>query len=77
MLELNTKLELFLNNLANEAEKGEGGGSNLVKKFDLSGLNDFMQKLIGLENRFEDFISTAKISYVHGLPENWLHQYLC
>jgi len=65
MLELNTKLELFLNNLANEAEKGEGGGSNLVKKFDLSGLNDFMQKLIGLENRFEDFISTAKINYIH------------
>ena len=24
-----------------------------------------MQKLIGLENRFEDFISTAKINYIH------------
>ena len=70
MLELNTKLELFLNNLEKEGEKGEGGGSNLVKKFDLSGLNDFMQKLINLENRFEDFISTAKINYVHEQLKN-------
>ena len=70
MLELNTKLELFLNNLEREGEKGEGGGSNLVKKFDLSGLNDFMQKLINLENRFEDFISTAKINYVHEQLKN-------
>ena len=33
-LELNTKLELFLNNL------GKEDGENLAKKFDLSGLND-------------------------------------
>ena len=65
MLELNTKLELFLNNLGGKNENGEKEGTNLQKKFDLSGLNDFMQKLIGLENRFEDFVSSSKINYIH------------
>ena len=55
-LELNTKLELFLNNL------GKEDGENLAKKFDLSGLNDFMQKLINLENKFEDFTSNSNIN---------------
>ena len=71
MLELNTKLELFLNNLGGKEENGENAGeSNLQKKFDLSGLNDFMQKLIGLENRFEDFVIIAKIDEVHEQLKN-------
>ena len=70
MLELNTKLELFLNNLGGKGENGEIEGANLGKKFDLSGLNDFMQKLISLENRFDDFISTAKIDYIHDQLKN-------
>ena len=45
-LEVNTKLELFLNNF--EDKKDENGENIIQKKFDLSGLNDFMQKLIGL-----------------------------
>lgn len=67
MLELNTKLELFLNNMGREKENGE---SNIQKKFDLSGLNDFMQKIISLENRFEDFVSIAKIDEVHEQLKN-------
>ena len=62
VLELNTKLELFLNNIGGTDKNGE---STLEKKFDLSALNDFMQKLITLENKFDDFVSTAKINYVH------------
>ena len=62
VLELNTKLELFLNNIGGTDKNGE---STLEKKFDLSALNDFMQKLITLENEFDDFVSTAKINYVH------------
>ena len=62
-LEVNTKLELFLNNF--EDKKDENGENIIQKKFDLSGLNDFMQKLIGLENRFEDFVDIAKINYIH------------
>ena len=63
ILEVNTKLDLFLNNF--EGEKDENGENTLQKKFDLSGLNDFMQKLIGLENRFEDFVAIAKINNIH------------
>ena len=59
-MELNTKLELFLSNLGN----GEDG-ENLAKKFDLSGLNDFMHKLINLENRFEDFVSIANVNNIN------------
>ena len=62
-LEVNTKLDLFLNNF--EDKKDENGENIIQKKFDLSGLNDFMQKLIGLENRFEDFVDIAKINYIH------------
>ena len=62
VLELNTKLELFLNNIGGTDKNGE---STLEKKFDLSALNDFMQKLITLENKFDDFVSTAKINYVY------------
>ena len=63
ILEVNTKLDLFLNNF--EGEKDENGENTIQKKFDLSGLNDFMQKLIGLENRFEDFVAIAQINNVH------------
>ena len=62
-LEVNTKLDLFLNNF--EDKKDENGENIIQKKFDLSGLNDFMQKIIGLENRFEDFVDIAKINYIH------------
>ena len=58
IIELNTKLELLLNNIGNA--KDENGEVNLQKKFDLSGLNDFMQKLAELENKFDDYISSTK-----------------
>ena len=58
IIELNTKLELLLNNIGNA--KNENGEVNLQKKFDLSGLNDFMQKLAELENKFDDYISSTK-----------------
>ena len=46
------------------------------KKFDLSGLNDFMQKLLQLENKFEDFSSSNKLEEfgdrIQNLEENKL-----
>ena len=54
IMELNTKLELLLNNI--------NGG---VNKVDLSGLDDFMQKLITLENRFDDFVNKANIDEIY------------
>ena len=46
------------------------------KKFDLSGLNDFMQKLLQLENKFEDFSSSNKLDElsekIKNLEENKL-----
>ena len=54
ILELNTKLSLLLNNI--------NGGVNRV---DLSGLEDFMQKLINLENRFDDFVNKANIDEIY------------
>ena len=59
ILELNTKLELLLNNI-----NGRGGGGN-EKKFDLSGLDDFMQKLVALENKFDDFINKINIDEIY------------
>ena len=60
ILQLNSKLELFLNNIGEKGEDGESDGKNIAKKFDLSGLNSFMEKIINLENKFEDFISVSK-----------------
>ena len=59
LLELNTKIELILNNI----NGGMGGTGD--KKFDLSGLDDFMQKLVTLENKFEDFVTKANIDEIH------------
>ena len=58
ILELNTKLELLLNNI-------NGGGGGNEKKFDLSGLDDFMQKLVTLENKFDDFINKINIDEIY------------
>ena len=71
-IELNTKLELLINNMGNTTdEKGV-----VSKKFDLSGLNDFMQKLLQLENKFEDFSSSNKFEElgerIKNLEENKL-----
>ena len=59
LLELNTKIELILNNI----NGGMGGSGD--KKFDLSGLDDFMQKLVTLENKFEDFVTKANIDEIY------------
>ena len=59
LLELNTKIELILNNI----NGGMGGTGD--KKFDLSGLDDFMQKLVTLENKFEDFVTKANIDEIY------------
>ena len=56
LLELNTKLEVLLNNI-------NGGNNN--KKFDLSGLDDFMHKLINLENKVDEFITKANIDDIY------------
>ena len=58
ILELNTKLELLLNNI------NEVGGGN-EKKFDLSGLDDFMQKLVALETKFDDFVNKVNIDEIY------------
>ena len=58
ILELNTKLELLLNNI-------NGGGGGNEKKFDLSGLDDFMQKLVTLENKFDDFVNKVNIDEIY------------
>ena len=71
-IELNTKLELLLNNMGKTTD--ENGA--VSKKFDLSGLNDFMQKLLQLENKFEDFSSSNKLDElsekIKNLEENKL-----
>ena len=71
-IELNTKLELLLNNMGKATD--ENGA--VSKKFDLSGLNDFMQKLLQLENKFEDFSSSNKLDElsenIKNLEENKL-----
>ena len=71
-IELNTKLDLLINNMGNITdEKGV-----VSKKFDLSGLNDFMQKLLQLENKFEDFSTSNKFEEfderIKNLEENKL-----
>ena len=57
ILQLNSKLELFLNNIGGVDENNGEEGKNLLKKFDLSGLNSFMEKVINLEDKLEDFSS--------------------
>ena len=56
LLELNTKLELLLNNI-------NGGVNN--KKVDLSGLDNFMEKLVTLENRFDEFVNKVNIDEIY------------
>ena len=56
IMELNTKLELILKNINVD-------GSD--KRFDLSGLDDFMQKLVNLENKFDEFINKVNIDEVY------------
>ena len=71
-IELNTKLELLLNNMGKTTDEN----GTVSKKFDLSGLNDFMQKLLQLENKFEDFSSSNKLDElsekIKNLEENKL-----
>ena len=62
LLELNTKLELLLNNMNAGGGGGKEGGD---KRFDLSGLDDFMQKLNKLENKFEEFITKINIDEIY------------
>ena len=54
ILELNTKLELILNNIG-------GGGKNI----DLSSLDEFMKKLINLENQFEEFVNKVNVEEIY------------
>ena len=56
LLELNTKLELLLNNI-------NGGVNN--NKVDLSGLDNFMEKLVTLENRFDEFVNKVNIDEIY------------
>ena len=42
----------------------------MQKKFDLSGLNDFMQKLLQLENKFDDYISSTNFDEINEKIKN-------
>ena len=56
MLELTTKLDLVLGNV---------GGTVIENNVDLSGLDDFMQRVISLENKFDDFVHKVDIDDIH------------
>lgn len=56
ILELTTKLDLILGNV---------GGSTGENNIDFSGLDDFMQKLINLENAFEEFVNKVNIDEIY------------
>jgi len=56
ILELTTKLDLIL---------GNAGGSTGENNIDFSGLDDFMQKLINLENAFEEFVNKVNIDEIY------------
>ena len=52
ILELTTKLDLVLGNV---------GGTVIENNVDLSGLDDFMQRVISLENKFDEFVHKVNI----------------
>ena len=56
MLELTTKLDLVLGNV---------GGTVIENNVDLSGLDDFMQRVISLENKFDEFVHKVDIDDIH------------
>ena len=56
ILELATKLDLVLGNV---------GGTVIENKVDLSGLDDFMQRLINLENKFDEFVHKVNIDDIY------------
>ena len=53
ILELTTKLDLVLGNV---------GGTVIENNVDLSGLDDFMQRVISLENKFDEFVHKVNIA---------------
>ena len=55
ILELNAKLDLVLNNI-----NGANG-----KTFDLSGLDEFMKKLVNLEDQFEEFVNKVNVDEIY------------
>ena len=56
ILELTTKLDLVLGNV---------GGTVIENNVDLSGLDDFMQRVISLENKFDEFVHKVNIDDIH------------
>ena len=58
LLELNTKLDVLLNNINDNIDNND-------KKVDLSALDNFMQRLINLEKKVDEFILKANIDEIY------------
>ena len=56
ILELTTKLDLILGNME---------GTTIENNVDLSGLDEFMKRVINLENKFDEFVHKVNIDDIH------------